>query len=221
MLRLENVSKQYAHGLTALRSVNLDLAHGEMAFLTGHSGAGKTTLLKLIMQIEVPTSGQIYLDNKNISRYPKRKLHLLRRDIGMIFQNPQLIQNQNIFSNVALPLYIKGFRARELRRRVQAALDKVGLMEKQYCLPRELSTGEQQRVGIARAIVAKPKLLLADEPTGNLDPELSGEIINLFAEFQSIGTTILIATHDLTLIAPLPYRILSLRAGSMRGEACA
>ena len=221
MLVFDNVSKQYSSGHSALKHVSLSLDDGEMAFLTGHSGAGKSTLLKLIMQIEQPTSGQIYLDNINISRLSRRRLHRLRRNIGMIFQNPQLIDNETIFANVALPLLIEGYRSSELKRRVLAALDKVGLREKEHCLPCELSTGEQQRVGIARAIVSRPKLLLADEPTGNLDPILSAEILQLFAEFQQLGTTVLIATHDLTLIAPLPYRIFSLRCGVLHGAAYA
>jgi cell division transport system ATP-binding protein len=219
MLALDNVSKQYPSGHSALKRVSFELSAGKMAFLTGHSGAGKSTLLKLIMQIEKPSSGQIIFNNINITRLSRRRAHALRRSVGMIFQNPQLISNRDVFFNVALPLVLDGFRDAELKRRVHGALDRVGLRSKLKCRPAELSTGEQQRVGIARAIVSRPKLLLADEPTGNLDPVLSLEIIKLFAEFRQLGSTVLIATHDLTLIASMPYQIFSLRNGELYGAA--
>jgi cell division transport system ATP-binding protein len=189
---------------------------GEMAFLTGHSGAGKSTVLKLAMHIESPTRGQIRIDNLLLSQLSKRQIPLLRRRIGMIYQNPQLIQNQTVFDNVALPLLIHGYRHREIKRRVHAALDKVGLLSKENLYPGALSCGEQQRIGIARAVVNKPEILLADEPTGNLDPELSMEILKLFEAFHAVGVTVLIATHDLSLIAQMPHRMITLHNGQTR-----
>ncbi len=214
MLRFTNVSKSY-HDHHALIDVNFHLDKGEMAFLTGHSGAGKTTLLKLTTLIESPTRGQIFVDDHNLNRLSKRQVPFLRRNIGMIFQNPQLLPQRTIFENVAIPLVISGFQQREIQRRVRAALDKVGLLDKEKHYPSALSTGEQQRVGIARAIVNKPSLVLADEPTGNLDPELSAEIIRLFEAFNQVGVTVLIATHDLSLIAPLNYRLMTLKEGQL------
>ncbi len=218
MIQLLHVTKKYASGHQALAHVSFNLKKGEMAFLTGHSGAGKSTLLKLIMRIESASFGQIFVDGKNISHLAKRHVPAHRRAIGMIFQNPLLLPNCNVFNNVALPLVIAGFRHQETRRRVHAALAKVGLLNKEKTYPAALSSGEQQRVGIARAVVNKPKLLLADEPTGNLDPELSGEIMKLFADFNNVGVSVLVATHDLNLIAPLNYRILTLQDGHLAGN---
>lgn len=212
MISFSDVSKTYDNR-NALSNVNFSLARGEMAFLTGHSGAGKSTLLKLIMRIEDPTRGQISVNEKNIHRIPKRNIPYHRREIGMIFQNPELLPNRSIFENVALPLFIRGFKHQEISSRVRAALDKVGLLDKEKLSPLALSCGEQQRIGIARAIVNKPSILLADEPTGNLDPELSMEIIRLFEAFNAVGVTILVATHDLALIAPLNHRIITLHDG--------
>ncbi|PJB09856.1 MAG: cell division ATP-binding protein FtsE, partial [Gammaproteobacteria bacterium CG_4_9_14_3_um_filter_38_9] len=172
--------------------------------------------LKLIMRIESPTHGQIHVNQLNLSRLSKRQVPLLRRRIGMIYQNPQLIQNRTVFDNIALPLEIQGYRHRDIQRRVHAALDKVGLLSKEKCFPDALSCGEQQRIGVARAVVNKPDILLADEPTGNLDPYLSMEILRLFEAFQAVGVTVLIATHDLSLIAQMPYRMITLQNGTTK-----
>ncbi len=214
MIEFDSVSKSYA-GSHALNNINFHLGSGEMAFLTGHSGAGKTTLLKLIMLIERPTRGQICINDRNLSRLSQRQVPYYRRNISMIFQNPQILPNRNVFENVALPLIIAGYQLPEIKKRVRAALDKVGLLSKEKSAPMALSCGEQQRIGIARAIVNKPSIVLADEPTGNLDPELSLEIIRLFEAFNNVGVTILIATHDLSLIAPLNHRIMTLKGGQL------
>ena len=214
MIRFINVCKDYdSHQV--LNNLNLHLQVGEMAFLTGHSGAGKTTILKLIMMIETLTRGQIIIKDKNLSQLSAREIPLLRRHIGMVFQNPQLLHNRRVFENVALPLVINGFAPQEIKRRVSAALDKVGLLNKAKFYPQELSSGEQQRVGIARAIVTKPSLLIADEPTGNVDPGLATEIMNLFEAFNRVGVSILVATHDLPLIARMNHRILNLKDGQL------
>ncbi len=214
MIRFVNVSKTY-NNYHALNRITFSIQKGEMAFLTGHSGAGKSTLLKLIMMIDKKNSGQIFVNERNIEKFSKRQVPELRRQIGMIFQNPQLLVNRTIYENVALPLFINRYRDAEIKRRVRAALDKVGLLNKEKQLPHALSTGEQQRIGIARAIVNKPSLVLADEPTGNLDPELSMEIMRLFEAFNAVGVSVLVATHDLSLIAPLNHRIITLRAGEL------
>jgi len=214
MLRLERISKRYKNH-TALCNINLELATGDMAFLTGHSGAGKSTLLKLLLMIEKPTAGMLYINNKNCSRLSARNISAMRQDIGMIFQDPKLIPNRNIFENIALPLLISGYRMHEIKRRVRAVLEKVSLENKSQYLPNELSLGEQQRVGIARAIVHKPSLLLADEPTGNLDPDLSMEIMSLFEAFNAVGVTALIATHDLGLIKTMNKPVITLQQGAL------
>ncbi len=215
MIRFENVNKSYDNGHNALSHVNFHLAEGEMAFLTGHSGAGKSSLLKLITVVERATSGQIYINNQHINRLPNRKIPELRRNIGFIFQDPHMIEEISVFDNVALPLTIAGYRPAEIGRRVRAALDKVGLLNKEKLLPKALSGGEQQRVGIARAVVHKPPILLADEPTGNLDPRLSAEIMHLFEQFNQVGVSIFIATHDLALIGRMNQRIMTLHQGRM------
>lgn len=215
MIRFNQVSKRYESGHEALHQVNLQLEKGEMAFLTGHSGAGKSTLLKLIGIMERPTQGEIYLAGQNLNRIKRRKIPFIRRKMGIIFQDHQLLFDRSVFENVALPLQICGHPPREIGRRVRAALDKVGLLSKENQKPIMLSGGEQQRVGIARAVVNKPSLLMADEPTGNLDPELSSEIMKLFEQFNQVGVTVLIASHDLSLIARMHHRILTLRDGSL------
>lgn len=215
MIRFNNVSKVYENGQESLSQINFYLDKGEMAFLTGHSGAGKSTLLKLIMRIEDCTQGQILIDGKNLGRLSRRQVPSLRRQIGMIFQNPHLLHERTIFDNVALPLVIAGCGHQEMTRRVRAALDKVGLLKKEKRYPSELSVGEQQRIGIARAVVNKPPILIADEPTGNLDPELAGEIMHLFEQFNRVGVTVLVATHDFALIAAMPYRMLVLKQGQL------
>lgn len=215
MLRFQNVNKTYSGSVLALRNVSFHLAAGEMAFLTGHSGAGKSTLLKLISLIEKPTSGSIQINNQALSRVSYSQVPYVRRGIGMIFQNHNLLMDRTVFDNVALPLIIEGYGQKEIRKRVETALEKVQLTHKVKCFPNMLSGGEQQRVGIARAIVNKPPIILADEPTGNLDPKLSLEIIKLFEEFNAMGVSVLIATHDLGLIARMRYRTLTLKQGTM------
>ncbi len=213
MIELQNVTKRYPGNREALTHLNLTIEQGEMAFLTGPSGAGKSTLLKLIAAIERPTRGQVFINRKNITRIPKRKIPALRRHMGVVFQDHHLLHDRNVFDNVSLPLQIAGFAQVDINRRVRAALDKVGLLDKEKVMPITLSGGEQQRVGIARAVVHKPAILLADEPTGNLDPELSAEIMRLFSDFNQVGVTVLIASHDLELIKCMQYRIIRLRAG--------
>ena len=215
MIRFEQVSKTYPGGFRALEKVSFHLERGEMAFLTGHSGAGKSTLLKLISMIERPSIGNVFINDKNLNLITPNQVPYARRDIGMIFQNHRLLQEHTVFDNVALPLVIEGYTQGEIAKRVDAALDKVGFLAKAKCYPKILSGGEQQRVGIARAVVNKPPLLLADEPTGNLDPELSKEIINVFEQFNDVGVSVLIATHDLGLIARMKYRTLTLKQGRM------
>lgn|SRR3972149_5711542 len=213
MLQFNNVGKRYPGGHEALSGVTLHLAQGEMAFLTGHSGAGKSTLLKLIALIERASNGQIIINSKNLARVGRRGIPYFRREIGMIFQNHKLLYDRTVFDNVALPLIISGYHHREIQRRVRAALDKVGLLDKEKQAPITLSGGEQQRVGIARAVVNKPIILLADEPTGNLDLELSREIMNLFAQFNQVGVTVLVATHDIELVSSLGHRRIILDHG--------
>jgi cell division transport system ATP-binding protein len=215
MIRFDNVSKRYPEGRDALQAVSFHLPAGAMAFLTGHSGAGKSTLLKLVALLERSSRGQLFLDGENLSRTKARRIPYVRRKIGMIFQNYRLLFDRTVFDNVALPLVIAGYRHQDIRRRVRAALDKVGLLDKERSLPITLSGGEQQRVGIARAVVNKPPLLLADEPTGNLDPDLSRDIMGLFEQFNQVGVTVLIASHDLDLIARLPYPQLRLHQGRL------
>ncbi len=215
MINFENVSKRYASGYEALSQVNFSLDDGEMAFLTGHSGAGKSTLLKLIMLIERASRGQVMVSGKNLNRIRRRQIPYYRRHIGLVFQDHQLLFDRNVYDNVALPLIIAGAQPRDIGRRVRAALDKVGLLSKENLNPLALSGGEQQRVGIARAVVNKPALLLADEPTGNLDPQLSAEIMNLFEQFSQVGVSVLVATHDLSLIARMNRRIMTLKDGRM------
>jgi cell division transport system ATP-binding protein len=215
MIRFTNVSKRYPGGFEALNDISFHMEKGAMAFLTGHSGAGKSTLLKLIALIELSTRGQIFLDGENVSRLSKRRIPYIRRKIGFIFQDHHLLFDRTVYDNVALPLVIAGYRHQEIGRRVRAALDKLGLLSKERLYPITLSGGEQQRVGIARAVVNKPMLLLADEPTGNLDPELSFEIMKLFGLFNDVGVSVLIATHDIQLIHSLDYPVLALDHGRL------
>ena len=186
-----------------------------MVFLTGHSGAGKSSLLRLIMRLEKPSRGRVVVAGHDIAQLHVSQVPFYRRQIGVVFQDHQLLFDRSVFHNVSLPLDIQGVEPREAARRVRAALDKVGLLHREKALPIELSGGEQQRVGIARAVVNKPALLLADEPTGNLDPQLSADIMALFEDFNRIGTTVMIASHDLALIARLRHRILRLRDGRL------
>ncbi|RDH42168.1 cell division ATP-binding protein FtsE [Zooshikella ganghwensis] len=215
VIQFDNVSKRYPTGQSGVEGINLKILLGEMVFLTGHSGAGKSTLLKLITAIERPSAGQIWVGGQNLKTLWRSQIPILRRNIGVVFQEHRLLFDRSVFDNVALPLQIAGFSPRDIPRRVRAALDKVGLLHKEKVLPIALSGGEQQRVGIARAVVNKPPLLLADEPTGNLDPELSGEIMHLFEQFNQVGVTILIASHDLALIGQLKHRVLTLNEGRL------
>lgn len=215
MIRFDNVSKRYPGGREALSRVSFELADEEMAFLTGHSGAGKSTLLKLIILMERPSQGQVFVQGVNLNRFSRRQVPHLRRNVGVVFQNHQLLFDRTVFDNVALPLVIAGYQSRDIGRRVRAALSKVGLGDKERQYPITLSGGEQQRVGIARAVVNRPTLLLADEPTGNLDPELSAEIMDLFIQFNQVGVSVLIASHDLDLVQRLGKRRIILNQGRM------
>ncbi|MEA3107772.1 MAG: cell division transport system ATP-binding protein [Gammaproteobacteria bacterium] len=200
MIRFDQVHKRYANGREALAGVSFAIEDGEMAFLTGHSGAGKSSILKLIALIERPTRGQVSVGNQNTAGIKPRGIPQFRRQIGVVFQDHKLLLDRPIADNVALPLIIAGIAKRDIDKRVRAALDQVGLLGKERSRPLELSAGEQQRVGIARAIVGKPKLLIADEPTGNLDPDLALETMRLFKRFNEVGVTVVIATHDVHLI---------------------
>ena len=206
MISFENVAKRYPNGREALSEVNLRIEPGEMIFITGHSGAGKSTLLKLIALIERPTRGQVIVNGQNTRSVARRGIPYYRREIGMVFQDHKLLHDRSVFDNVALPLIIAGIARREIGKKVRAALDQVGLLGKEKLPPISLSTGEQQRVGIARAIVTKPRMLIADEPTGNLDPDLSLDIMRVFMRLNEVGVTVAIASHDLGLIGQLGKR---------------
>jgi cell division transport system ATP-binding protein len=210
-----NVTKKYPNGQVALNNVSFQVAEGEMVFLHGHSGAGKSTLLRMIALLERPTRGHVVVANKNLSQTKRYQIPYYRRRLGFITQNPKLLENYTVFENVAMPLVIAGYDRFDIIRRVRAALDRVGLLEKERATPPTLSVGEQQRVGIARAVVHKPQFLLADEPTGNLDPELSLEIMKLFERFQQVGVTVMIASHDINLLNQFPYRKLQLAQGKL------
>jgi cell division transport system ATP-binding protein len=218
MIQFTNVSKRYPGGHDALSNVSFEMEKGAMAFLTGHSGAGKSTLLKLVALIERVTRGQLFLDGENVTRISKRRIPYIRRKIGFIFQDHHLLFDRTVFDNVALPLVIAGYPHREIGKRVRAALDKLGLLDKERAYPVTLSGGEQQRVGIARAVVNKPMLLLADEPTGNLDPDLSRDIMRLFGLFNDVGVSVLIASHDISLIEQMDYPVLHLEHGQLMSD---
>lgn len=213
MIRFTNVTKHYPGQGDALKALDLYIPAQQMAFVTGRSGAGKSTLLRLIALMENHSRGEILIDNINIQKVPEKHRYFLRRQIGFIFQDHRLLNDRTVFDNVALPLVISGFDHKEIPSRVQAALDKVGLLSKQKKYPQMLSSGEQQRVGIARAVVNRPPILLADEPTGNLDPDLSIEIMQLFEEFNRIGVTVVIATHAVEMASKLGHRMLTLKDG--------
>jgi cell division transport system ATP-binding protein len=221
VIRFEQVSKRYESGHEALSQLTFEVADGEMAFVTGHSGAGKSTLLKLLGLIERPSHGVITMDGQSLAKVGRGGIPKLRRRIGMVFQDHRLLMERTVFANVELPLVIGGVAPLERGRRVRAALEKVGLLAYERQLPDSLSAGEQQRVGIARAIVGKPSLLIADEPTGNLDPTLAMEIMSLFAEFQQVGTTVLIASHDLPLIKKMKRRVVVLDHGRLVADVAA
>ncbi len=213
MIEFQHVTKRYESGYEALQEVSFRLNEGDMAFLTGHSGAGKSTLLKIIAMIEKPTRGQALLNRINLNTLTRFRVPYIRRNIGIIFQDHQLLFDRTVFDNVSLPLIIQGYRPQEVAKRTRAALDKVGLLHKEKSMPITLSGGEQQRVGIARAVVHKPMLLLADEPTGNLDPVLSREIMQIFVDFNRVGVSVLVASHDLALIDELAMPRLTLNKG--------
>jgi cell division transport system ATP-binding protein len=219
MIRFENVQKRYPGGREALAGVSFELGRGEIAFLTGPSGAGKSTLLKLIALIERPTRGTVLVNGQNTSRLTRRRIPKYRQRIGVVFQDHKLLYDRSVFDNVAVPLVIAGMTPREIGKRVRAALDQVGLLDRESHRPITLSTGEQQRVGIARAVAGRPDVLIADEPTGNLDPELSLEIMRLFVRFHEVGVTLLIATHDLDLVAQLGQRRIQLVGGRLAGDS--
>ncbi len=218
MIRIEDVTKRFPGGHDALKGLSLNVEKGEMVFVTGHSGAGKSTLLRLIALIDRPTNGQVIVDGQNLRHVTRRKIPAYRRQIGMVFQDHKLLYDRPVFDNVALPLVIAGVGHRDAARKVRAALDQVSLLNKEKQFPETLSSGEQQRVGIARAIVSRPKLLIADEPTGNLDPDLSLEVMRIFRRFNEVGVTLLIASHDIALIDQLGCRRIALANGSLQVE---
>jgi cell division transport system ATP-binding protein len=218
MIRFDQVHKRYPNGREALANVSFNIEAGALTFLTGHSGAGKSSILKLIALIERPTRGQVIVNSQNTARVKARGIPQFRRNLGVVFQDHKLLHDRPVADNVALPLVIAGISRREIDKRVRAALDQVGLLGKEKSLPLELSTGEQQRVGIARAVVAKPTLLIADEPTGNLDPELALEVMKLFKRFSEVGVTVVIASHDVHLIDQLGARRILLSEGRIASD---
>ncbi|MHC8440690.1 MAG: cell division ATP-binding protein FtsE [Candidatus Eutrophobiaceae bacterium] len=215
MIHFDRVCKSYQPGMSALRDVSMHIRKGAMTFITGRSGAGKSTLLRLIALIERHTRGQIIVNGQNLDRVRGKRVALFRRNVGFVFQDHRLLMDRSVFDNVALPLVIAGYRNSEILQRVQAALDKVGLLAKSKSLPQSLSGGEQQRVGVARAVVHRPALLLADEPTGNLDPALSLDMMKLFEQFNQVGTTVLIASHDTEALKRIGKPVLTLRKGQL------
>ena len=219
MIRFTDVYMRYAGGKDALKNINLHVEKGEMVYLTGHSGAGKTTLLRLIALAERHSRGQVIVNGQNLARLSGRRIPLYRRNIGFMFQEHRLLNERSVFDNVALPLTIAGYRYQDIKKRTHAVLEKVGLLAKERVLPTALSTGEQQRVGIARAVVHRPALLLGDEPTGNLDPALSWQTMKLFELFNQVGVTVLIASHDLATINKMNKKILVLQDGFLLPDA--
>ena len=215
MINFEQVYKRYPGNMDALQDINLEIFSGELIFVTGNSGAGKSTLLKLISSVEKPTSGSIIFENQNLSQISKKDIPFLRRKFGMIFQDHKLLYDRNCFENVSLPLEINDMSEIDTSRRVRAALDKVGLLNKEKSMPITLSGGEQQRLAIARAIVSRPSILLADEPTGNLDREYADEIMNIFYSFQQVGVTVIISTHELP-VTPIKSKHIYLSSGKLQ-----
>ncbi|MEM7077316.1 MAG: cell division ATP-binding protein FtsE [Pseudomonadota bacterium] len=217
-IKLLNVTRRFDNGHEALANVSTQFGDGSMTFLTGHSGAGKSTFLKLLLRADVPTRGRILVNDVDIVRLSTRKLPFYRQHVGVVFQDHNLLAQRTVFDNVAVPLHVTGMGAKDISRRVRAALTRVELLGKENLYPRHLSTGEQQRVGIARAVVTRPNILLADEPTGNLDPELSSHIMDLFVRVNQTGTTVIVASHDVQLISALGMRILHLEQGRIAGD---
>lgn len=217
-IALQRVTRRFDNGHEALSDVSVEFAEGSMTFLTGHSGAGKSTFLKLLLRADIPTRGKVLVNDVDIARLPAKRLPRYRQHLGVVLQDHHLLAQRSVFDNVALPLRVMGMREREIGRRVRASLGQVELLGKEGLYPRHLSTGEQQRVGIARAVVTRPRILLADEPTGNLDPELSSHIMDLFARFNQVGTTVIIASHDIQLIEAMGLRMLQLEQGRVVGD---
>jgi cell division transport system ATP-binding protein len=215
MIRFDRVAKRYPNGREALSGATFEIGTGEMVFLTGRSGAGKSTVLKLIALLERPTRGQVIVNGRNTGSLPAGQIPAFRRQVGVVFQDHRLLTERSVFDNVALPLVVAHTPLRDVDKRVRAALDQVGLLDRAQSLPLELSVGEQQRVGIARAVVSKPPLLIADEPTGNLDPQLSREVMEIFRRFRDVGVTIVVATHDLALVRESGAREIVLDGGKV------
>ena len=214
-IEFQRVGKRFDNGAEGLRDLSLTIPEGSMTFLSGHSGAGKSTFLKLLMRLETATRGRVLVNEVDIGRLAERHLPSYRQRLGVVFQEHQLLAQRSVFDNVALPLRVAGMREREAGRRVRAALSSVGILDKERLLPGHLSAGERQRVGIARAVVNRPNLLLADEPTGNLDPTLSRSVMGLFRQFHEVGVTVIVASHDLSLIAEMGCRIVELAQGQV------
>lgn len=213
MIQFDQVTKRYPGGIEALKNLSFSIDTGEMAFLAGHSGAGKSTLLKLIAGIERATHGAVLVNGQNLSRMSGNQISFVRQHIGMVFQDHKILFDRNVFENVMLPLDIIGFDRRDAARRVRAALDKVGLLEREKSMPIRLSGGEQQRLCIARAVVHRPSILLADEPSANLDRAYALDIMELFKSFHQVGATVVISAHDETLMEDYGRRIIRLREG--------
>ncbi len=216
MVSFSAVAKRYPGGQTALQDVSFTLEPGTLAFITGRSGAGKSTLLKLIPAIERPTSGSVIVNGQNVGALKRSAIPYLRRNVGLVFQDQKLLYDRSVYDNVILPLAFSGQAPREAARRTRAALDKVGLLARERSNPIQLSGGEQQRIAIARAVVNRPGLLLADEPTANLDAESAARIIEIFVAFNQVGVTVLIATHDQALVERFGKRVLHLEGGRIR-----
>ena len=219
MIQFSQVAKRYPGGHTALENITLGIEKGELVFLTGHSGAGKSTLLKLIAAIERPTSGAVTVNGQNVGRLSRHAVPFLRRNIGLIFQDHKLLFDRSVIENTLLPLSISGFDRREALKRARAALDKVGLLNRERAMPVALSGGEQQRLCIARAVVSRPALVLADEPTGNLDTGYAIDILTMFKDFHRVGTTLVISTHDERAIQAIGGRVIQLDHGKLAAEA--
>ena len=219
MISFDRVSKRYPNGREALSNVTFNINTGEMVFLTGRSGAGKSTVLKHIALLERPSRGTVLVNGKNTSTLRARHIPAFRRGIGVVFQDHKLLADRPVYDNVALPLIVAATPLKEVDKRVRASLDQVGLLGKERMLPYELSVGEQQRVGIARAVISKPPLLIADEPTGNLDPDLALEVMRLFRRFQDVGVTVIVATHDLHIVREFGQREIVLDNGQVKGGA--
>jgi len=218
MIKFDQVGKRYPGGYDALRNISFAIEKGALTFITGHSGAGKSTLLKLIAAIERPTGGTVLIGNQNVSTLRRAAIPYMRRKFGLVFQDHKLLYDRSVFDNVALPLHINGIVGSEAAKRVRAALDKVGLLAREKAMPIALSGGEQQRLAIARAVVSRPAILIADEPTGNLDADCAADIIALFRSFHQVGVTVIIATHDAGGIIPSDAKVLRLDHGELRGD---